>query len=339
MTRSPVSLPVVSVLLTVSLLAVSLLALLLLAISLGKVTFAPTEILTALRDDTPSVLRTIVLDIRLPRALLAALVGATLAMAGAALQGVFRNPLAEPGLIGVSSCASLGAVLAIYYGLSALAWFVLPVLAILGAMIGIAAMLLLAGRQAPTVTLLLAGVAVNALAGSCIALALNLAPNPYAMSEMVYWLLGSRAHPPQAEVQQVLPFIVVGLLLSWRQRRLLDALSLGEDTAQSLGFAVARQRLLLLFGIALAVGAAVSVSGSIGFVGLFIPHLLRPVVRFQPSRLLGISALAGAVFLLAADLVVQQLPAAQELKVGVITALVGAPFFLLLVLRSRSLSA
>jgi len=342
MSRAQVSLPVVSVVLTAS-----LLALLLLALSLGKVTFTPTEILTALsdsassapRDEMSAVLRTIVLDIRLPRALLAALVGATLALAGAALQGVFRNPLAEPGLIGVSSCASLGAVVAIYYGLSALAWFVLPVMAILGALLGIAAMLLLAGRQAPTVTLLLAGVAVNAFAGSCIALALNLAPNPYAMSEMVYWLLGSLANRSNAELQLVLPFIAFGVLLCWRQRRLLDALSLGEDTAQSLGFAVTKQRMLLLLGIALAIGAAVSVSGSIGFVGLFIPHLLRPVVRYQPSRLLGISALAGAVFLLAADLVVQQLPAAQELKVGVITALIGAPFFLLLVLRSRSLSA
>lgn len=342
MSRPRLTLPLVSVMLTAS-----LLGLLLLALSLGKVSFSPAEILTALGDDTtavvhddmPSVLRTIVLEIRLPRALLAALVGATLAMAGAALQGVFRNPLAEPGLIGVSSCASLGAVVAIYYGISALAWFALPVMAIIGAMLGIATMLLLAGRQAPTVTLLLAGVAVNAFAGSCIALALNLAPNPYAMSEMVYWLLGSLANRSNTELQLVLPFIAFGLLLCWRQRRLLDALSLGEDTAQSLGFAVTKQRMLLLIGIALAVGAAVSVSGSIGFVGLFIPHLLRPVVHHQPSRLLGLSALAGAVFLLAADLLVQQLPAAQELKVGVITALVGAPFFLLLVLHSRSLPA
>lgn len=319
-------------------LLVALLLLLLLAISLGKVTFTPVEIVQSLRDDTPSLVRTIVFDIRLPRALLAALVGATLALAGAALQGVFRNPLAEPGLIGVSSCASLGAVLAIYYGLSQMAWFVLPTLAIVGALFGVTAMLLLAGRRAATVTLLLAGVAVNAFAGSCVALALNLAPNPYAMSEMVYWLLGSLANRSHAELQLVLPFIVIGLLLCWRQRRLLDALSLGEDTAQSLGFAVNRQRLLLLLGVALAVGAAVSVSGSIGFVGLFIPHLLRPVVGQQPSRLLGLSALAGAVFLLAADLLVQQIPSAQELKVGVITALVGAPFFLLLVLRHRSLS-
>lgn len=316
-------------------LVVAIPMLLLLALGQGAVPIDAVEIFRALTQDTPSLIRTIVIEIRLPRALLAALVGATLALAGAALQGVFRNPLAEPGLLGVSSCASLGAVLAIYYGLSSLAWFVLPTLAMLGALLGVAGMLLLAGQARHPVTLLLAGVAINAFAGSCIALALNLAPNPYAMSEMVHWLLGSFANRSLADLALVLPFISIGLLLCWQQRRLLDALTLGDDSAQSLGFAVARQRALLLLGVAMAVGAAVSVSGSIGFVGLFIPHLLRPLVQHQPSRLLPLSALAGAVFLLLADMVLQQF-GGPELKIGVITALIGAPFFLLLVLRSRS---
>lgn len=319
-----------------ALLLLALMLLLVLALTQGAVHFTPSDIAAALLSEEPSLIRAIVIDIRLPRALLAALVGATLALAGAALQGIFRNPLAEPGLLGVSSFASLGAVIAIYYGLSAMAWFVLPALAIVGALLGIGAMLLLAGQRRHPVTLLLAGVALNAFAGSAIALALNLAPNPYAMSEMVYWLLGSFANRSLAELALVLPFIVTGISLCWRQRRLLDALTLGDDTAQSLGFAVVRQRAVLLVGVALAVGAAVSVSGSIGFVGLFIPHLLRPLLQHQPSRLLAWSALAGAVFLLAADGLVQQLGNnGPELKVGVITALIGAPFFLLLVLRQR----
>lgn len=318
------------------LLLLTLCALLLMALVNGAVHFAPMDIASALLSDEPSLIRTIVIEIRLPRALLAALVGATLALAGAALQGVFRNPLAEPGLLGVSSFASLGAVIAIYYGISAMAWFVLPALAIVGALLGVGAMLLLAGQHRHPVSLLLAGVALNAFASSAIALALNLAPNPYAMSEMVYWLLGSFANRSLAELALVLPFIAVGLLLCWRQRWLLDALALGDDTAQTLGFAVARQRAWLLCGVAMAVGAAVSVSGSIGFVGLFVPHLLRPLLRQQPSQLLAWSALVGAVFLLAADLLVQQLGNnGPELKVGVITALIGAPFFLVLVLRQR----
>ncbi len=321
-----------------SVLALLLLLLLMLALTQGKVPFTLAEMASALHSDKPGIVRLIVLEIRLPRALLAMLVGAALAASGAVLQGLFRNPLAEPGLIGVSGCASLGAVLAIYYGFSALAWFVLPIWAIVGALLGVGAMLLLAGRNRPMTTLLLAGVAVNAFAGSCIALALNLAPNPYAMSEMVFWLLGSFANRSLADCALALPFIVVGLALCWRHRRLLDALSLGEETAQSLGFAVNRQRNLMILGVAMAIGAAVSVSGSIGFIGLFVPHLLRPVVRHQPSRLLALSTLAGAMFMLLADQLVQLLPTHQELKVGVITALVGAPFFLLLVVRNRSLT-
>lgn len=322
----------------VSLLVLALIALLSWALLHGRVAFSPTEVMHALQNDSPSIVRLIVIEIRLPRALLAMLVGATLAFTGAVLQGLFRNPLAEPGLVGVSSCAALGAVLAIYYGFSQLAWFVLPGCAIAGALAGVVAMLLLAGRQHSLTTLLLAGVAVNAFAGACIALALNLAPNPYAMSEIVFWLLGSFANRSLADVALALPFLAVGIALCWHHRRLLDALSLGEDTAQSLGFAVQRQRGWLVLGVALAVGAAVSVSGSIGFVGLFVPHLLRPFVQHQPSRLLAISAVAGAVFVSLADQLVQALPTQQELKVGVISALVGAPFFLLLVLRGRRLT-
>ncbi len=317
-------------------LLLALVLLLVTALMHGKVALPLTDIWSALRQPEDNIVRIIVLEIRLPRALLTILVGAALGVAGAALQGLFRNPLAEPGVIGVSSCASLGAVIAIYYGFSTTMWLLLPVFAIAGAVLGVALLFSLAGRQHSITTLLLAGVALNALAGSCIALALNLAPNPYAMSEMVYWLLGSFANRSFTEFWLALPFVLVGLLLCWRERRFLDALSLGEDTAQSLGFVVSRHRFWLIAGIAMAAGAAVAVSGSIGFVGLLIPHLLRPLIGQQPSQLLPASALAGAVFLLLADRLVQTLALQQELKIGVITALVGAPFFLLLVLRNRS---
>lgn len=308
----------------------------LLALSLGPTVLSTAELWQALSQSDASIQRLIVTEIRLPRALLAGTVGAALGLAGAALQGLFRNPLAEPGLVGISACASLGAIIALYYGLSAWAWFVLPLLGIGGALLGVIAMLALAGRQHSLTGLLLAGVALNAFAGSCIALALNFAPNPYAMSEMVYWLLGSFANRSLPEWWLALPFIVVGSLLCLRQRRFLDALSLGEDTAQSLGFAVASRRRWLILGIAMMVGAAVSVSGSIGFVGLLVPHLLRPLVGQQPGRLLPVSALAGAAFLLLADITVQWLSPQQELKIGVVTALLGAPFFLYLLMRIRS---
>ena len=278
----------------------------------------------------------IVTEIRLPRALLAVTVGATLGMGGAALQGLLRNPLAGPGLVGVSNCAALGAVIALYFGLGSLVWFAVPMMGMIGAAVSVVLIFLMAGHNSGVMTLLLAGVAVNAVASSLISLALNFAPNPYAMSEMVYWLLGSLANRSLADFYLALPFMVVGWLLMLNSMRFLDALSLGEDTAQSLGFHLSWQRALLVIGVAFAVGAAVSVSGSIGFVGLLVPHLLRPLVAFDPGRLLPASAFGGAVLVLLADIVVQLVSPDQELKLGVITALVGGPFFLYLIIKTRN---
>jgi len=310
--------------------------LILLSLSLGSVPMPWPEVLRDLLHQQDTVNTLIVTEIRLPRALLAATVGAVLGLSGAALQAVFRNPLAEPGLLGVSSCAALGAIVALYYGLSELGWFTLPAFGIVGALISVVSTFVLAGRGSSVSTLLLAGVAINALAGSCIALALNFAPNPYAMSEMVYWLLGSFANRTLSEFLFALPFVAVGMTMILSQRRFLDGLSLGEETAQSLGFNVLRARAVVVIGVAAAVGAAVAVSGSIGFVGLLVPHLMRPLVAHEPGRLLPISAVAGAVFLLLADIAVQCLSPQQELKIGVVTALVGAPFFLYLIVRLRT---
>jgi len=278
----------------------------------------------------------ILFDLRLPRALLALAIGASLGLAGAALQGLLRNPLAEPGIIGVSNGAALGAVVVFYYGLANLAWFLLPLGGLLGAVVAVSIIFLLVGRNRSIVTLILAGIAINAVGGALIALALNFADSPYAMQEIVFWLLGSVANRSVNDLAIALPFMVAGWLMMLYCGRFLNALTLGEETARSMGFDVARMRLLLVLGVTASVGAAVSVAGNIGFIGLVVPHLLRPFVAFEPRRLLPASMVAGAILLGVADIAVQALSEDREMKLGVITSLIGAPFFLFLILKSRN---
>ncbi|GMQ95902.1 MAG: iron ABC transporter permease [Gammaproteobacteria bacterium] len=274
-------------------------------------------------------------EIRLPRALLATAVGATLGLSGAALQGYLRNPLAEPGLVGASSAAAFGAVLMLYTGASA--WFpmALPLGGIAGAIIGLALVTLLAGGGSGALTLILAGVAVNSFAAALTSLALNLAPSPYAALEIVFWLLGSLADRSFEHVRVALPFMLLGWVLLLRLGRALDALSIGEEAASSLGYRLPRLRWLLLLGVGLSVGASVAVAGAIGFIGLVVPHLLRPLVGHRPGALLPASALGGAALTLAADIGVRLLSPGPELKLGVLTALIGAPFFLYLLVGMR----
>jgi iron complex transport system permease protein len=277
----------------------------------------------------------VVLEIRLPRTVLAIAVGASLGLTGAALQGLLRNPLAEPGLIGASPAASFGAALAFYFGLAGVSPLAVPIAAMAGAGVAVVLLYALAGRDSSMLSLVLSGVAVSSFAGALTALALNLAPSPFAALEIAYWLLGSLADRSLIDVYVAVPLMALGWALVLTTPRALDALSLGEDAARSLGIDLARLRLTLVLGIALSVGAAVSVSGAIGFVGLVVPHLLRPFVGYQPGRLLVPSAIGGAVLTLAADLVVRLVSTGIELKLGVVTALVGAPFFLSLVLSTR----
>ncbi len=244
-------------------------------------------------------------EIRLPRALLALLIGAGLGLSGAALQGYLRNPLAEPGLLGVSGTAALGAVLALYTGLSAAFPPALPLMALAGAFLAVLLVQALAGSGGGSITLILAGIAVSSLAGALTSLALNLSPNPFAASEIVFWLLGSLADRSMPQVWLAAPFILAGMAVLLTLGRALDALTLGEDAAASMGVTVARTRMLAVVGTALAVGAGVAVAGAIGFVGLVVPHVLRPLVGGMPSRLLPASALGGAALLLAADLAVR----------------------------------
>lgn len=275
-------------------------------------------------------------ELRLPRALLAALVGAALAVAGAALQGLLRNPLASPDILGVSQLAVLAAVLVLYFGLADAVWFALPLAAITGAAVAVLLMLGLTLRLRAVHTLILAGIAISALASSFTALALNFAPNPYALQEIYYWMLGSVANRGMPEVWLALPCLTLGCALLWRGRHFLDALSLGEAAAQSLGFKLQQQLWLLIPGVAACIGGAVAVSGNIGFIGLMVPHLLRPLVLAQPSRLLWLCLPGGAAAVLLTDVVVQQLPGQQELQLGVITAALGGPFFLWLLLKRRA---
>jgi iron complex transport system permease protein len=310
-------------------------ALFLVSLLAGRVALPLGHLILQPPNAGTEMVQAILWEIRLPRALLAVLVGAALGLSGAALQGFLRNPLADAGIIGVSASASFGAVLALYSGLAAGFALALPLGGLLGAGLSVALIYMLAGRDASILTLILAGVAVNSFAGALTALVLNLAPNPYAILEIVFWLLGSLADRSFDHVWLAAPFILLGGAWLLTTGRALDALSLGEDAAQSLGFPLARLRIAVIGGTALCVGAAVAVTGAIGFVGLVVPHLLRPLAGQRPGALLGLSALGGAALLLAADIGVRLVPTQAELKLGVVTALIGGPFFLWLLLRTR----
>ena len=301
-----------------------------LSLMAGKV-WAPFDAWFA-SDDPRSV---IIFQLRLPRTLLAMLVGAALAMSGAALQGYTRNPLADPGVLGVSVMAALGAVLTLYFGVSNVTPWMLPVAAIFGAVIGVMLLLALTGSTSNVITFVLVGVILQSIGGSAVALALSLAPNPWATQEIFDWLLGSLTDRSIDDVWFAAPFIAVGGALLLGTRHALDALSLGEASAASLGVDLKRTQLMLALGVGLATGASVAVTGVIGFVGLVVPHLLRPLTGSEPGKLLIPSAIGGAALVLAADILVRLTPSATEVKLGVALSALGGPFFLAMLLDMR----
>ncbi|MCX8999552.1 iron ABC transporter permease [Rhizobiaceae bacterium BDR2-2] len=309
-------------------------ALFVLSLTLGPAAIAFGDSIAALFSGDGGPLVLIMQEIRLPRAILGLLTGATLGLSGAALQGFLRNPLAEPGLIGVSASASLGAVLAIYTGLAAAFPLGLPLAALAGGLAAVFIVQALAGSGG-VLTVILAGVAVSSFAAAMTSLALNLSPNPFAALEIMFWMLGSLTDRSMTHVWLAAPFILAGWIMLFSLGRALDALTLGADAAASMGIDLNRTRRLAIFGTALSVGAATAVAGAIGFVGLVVPHLLRPLTGSLPSRLLPASALGGASMILAADILVRFAAPGRDLKLGVLTAIVGAPFFLWLVWKSR----
>ncbi len=307
------------------------------SLGLGAVPLSPARILAALSGHGDPVATTILFELRLPRAVIGLLVGAMLGLAGAVLQGYLRNPLAEPSVLGASNAAALGAVAAIYFGFAEWHAAALPAFAILTGLGALLLLFALAGNSESPLTLILAGIAVSTLAGAGISLALNLSPNPFAAMEITTWLLGSVENRSAQHVWIVLPCVVLGMALLLFDGRALDALALGEDGARSLGVDLGRVRLRVLIGVAVGVGGAVAVAGSIGFVGLIVPHLVRPLTDRSPSAILLPSMLGGAVLLTFADVLVRLIPTSSELKLGVVTAFLGVPVFLIHLLRERRL--
>ncbi len=319
----------------ITLLGFCCLAAALLSITFGTAPLSLQRIFEALIGSDDPVARIILFDLRMPRALLGLSVGAMLGLAGAALQGYLRNPLAEPSVVGVSNSAALGAVIALYFGLAELHAAVLPVMAIIGAIFALMMLFALAGKSESPLTLILAGIAISTLAGAGISLTLNLSPNPFAAMEIATWLLGSLEDRSFNHVLIALPCIAVGLALLLWNGRALDALTLGEDGAKALGIDLGLMRIRLMLGVAIGVGGAVAVSGSVGFVGLIVPHIIRPLTDRSPSAILLPSALGGAILLTLADILVRVIPTSNELKLGVVTAFLGVPVFLVHLMRER----
>ncbi len=318
------------------LLMICLLTVTLVSLSFGSIDVNTIEALSDWLVSVDSREALIVGEIRLPRTLLALIVGAAMGLSGAALQGLLRNPLVDPGLIGASQGAALGAALVFYFNLfEALGVLATPLAGLIGAAVTLFILTGLSGSMARPAVIIMAGLAISTLSSALLAVVLNFAPNPYAMQELVFWLLGSVSNRGFDNLAVLLPAFVIGSLIIVSQHRLLLGLSLGEQVADSMGLDVVKGGRLIILGTALLVGSAVAVAGNIGFIGLVVPHLMRPLVKYRPDRLLLPSALAGATVVCAADILVRTLPPERELKLGVLTALVGAPFFIWLVWKER----
>lgn len=305
---------------------------------LGAVPISPGNSLMALFGQGEDAYQLILQQVRLPRALLAFAVGASLGISGAVLQGLLRNPLADPGVLGVSALAALGAVIAIYFNLTLLGMFTIPVLAITFAFAATGVLMLTGAHRLSPVSLILVGIGLSSFAGALTALAMNLAPNPFSLSDMVNWLLGSVSNRSFADIALVLPFWIAGAVLVLLSAPGLRALSLGEETAISLGLDLKRTRYFAIAGTALLTGASVAVAGTIGFVGIVAPHLVRPFVGHDPVRLILPGGLLAGLMLVLADMAVRLLPFNQELKLGVAAALIGAPVFIWIAAHYRSLA-
>ncbi len=317
------------------LLAACLLIIGFLSLFIGTADIAAMDILSALTGNADNTTEIIILELRLPRILLGILAGATLGLSGAALQGLLKNPLADPGVIGVSATAGLGAVIAIYFGLSAIFPLSIQILSMAGALLATLILSFISNRDSSVLTLILAGIGISSLATAAISLAMNFAPNPMSLQDMIMWLLGSLENRTLGDIAMAGPFIIGGWLILRGVGQGLDAGSLGEDTAQTLGINLKRLRMKVIVGSAISVGATVSVCGAIGFVGLVVPHMVRSLIGHAPGRLLVPSALLGAIILTIADLLTRLPVGHGQLRLGVVTAFVGSPLFLYIIYKTR----
>lgn len=306
------------------------------ACTLGSTQMGFTRVVSAMVGLSSAGDQIVVWEIRLPRALAAYVVGMALGASGAALQGLLRNPLAEPGVLGVTATASLSATYALYYGLAASSVYWLPIYAIGGALVATTLLAAAAIRIQSVVTLILLGVGLSSFSGAAMSLLLNLAPNPFSLSDMINWMLGSVANRSFADIQAVLPFVLAGLTILFVSRRGLSALTLGEEAASGIGLNLRRQRIAVVLGAGLATGASVALAGAIGFVGIVAPHLIRPLVAYDPARSLVPSAMLAGVILVIADIGVRILPTSAELKLGVVAAIIGAPAFVWIAVSRRT---
>lgn len=321
-------------LLTVLLIVASVLALLA-ACFLGSTPMGFSRVVAALFGQSSAADNIVIWEIRLPRAMAAFIVGAALGTSGAALQGLLRNPLAEPGVLGVTATSSLSATFALYYGFAASSAYLLPIYAIVGALAATALLAAAAIRIKSVVTLILLGVGLSSFSAAAMSLLLNFAPNPFSLSDMINWLLGSVANRSFEDLQIVMPFMLGGFAILFATRRGLSALTLGEEAASGLGLNLRRQRIAVVLGAGLATGASVALAGAIGFVGIVAPHIVRPVVDHDPGRSLLPSALLAGLILVLADVGVRLLPTTTELKLGVVAALIGAPAFIWIAMQRR----
>ena len=304
---------------------------------LGSTELPAQRLLAALFGGADTADQLVVWSIRLPRALAAFFVGAALGISGAALQGLLRNPLAEPGVLGVSATASLFATVSLYYGLVTINAWILPIAAIAGAIIATGVISLAAVRTQSVVTLILIGVGLSSFAGAAMSLLMNLAPNPFSLSDMINWMLGSVANRSFDDLFLVAPFMLLGSAILLGTRRGLSALTLGEEAASGVGVDLRRQRLLVVLGAGLATGASVAIAGAIGFIGIVAPHIVRPLVSYDPARSLVPAGLLAGLILVLADIGVRVMPTASELKLGVVAALIGAPAFVWIAMQRRTL--
>lgn len=300
---------------------------------LGSADLPPSRVFAALLMQGLPGDQVVLWEIRLPRAMAGFVTGAALGVSGAGLQGLLRNPLAEPGVLGVTASSALCATFAIYYGLIAVSPFILPCCAIVGALAASSVLAIAALRSTSVVTLILTGVGLSSFSTAMMALLMNLAPNPFSLADMVGWMLGSVANRSVDDLRLCLPFILLGCLILLRSGNGLSALTLGEEGAAGLGLNVRRTRLLVVAGAGIATGGAVALAGAVGFVGIVAPHVIRPFVGHDPGRCLVPSALLAGAGLVMADVAVRLLPTKTELHLGVVAALLGAPLFVWIVTR------